>query len=76
MTLDSTLRKAVENYNKAVSRLCENYNKTNEIKAYEKMNYLKGVKDTIKSMGYGIYFEYKDSTFFSEIEYYAITVKK
>ena len=75
MTLDSTLRKAVENYNKAVSRLCENYNKTNEIKAYEKINYLKGVKDTIKALGYGVYFEYKDSSFFSEIENYIITVK-
>lgn len=75
MTLDSTLRTAVENYNKAVRKLCKNYNKSNEIKAYEKRNYLKGVRDTIKVLGYGVYFEYKDSSFFSEIENYIITVK-
>ena len=75
MSLDSTLRNAVEQYNKAVKKLCENYNKQNEIKAYEKINYLKGVKDTIKALGYGIYFEYKDSSFFSEIEYYMIKIK-
>ena len=70
------LKKAVNEYNAAVRSLCRNYSTSNENKAYKKAFYLKGVMDTIKATGLGVRIHYLDSSFFSEIDEYDITVIK
>lgn len=75
-TFDTILRKAVSEYNTAVKRLCKNYSKANEEKAYKMCYYLRGVKDTIeKATGCNVILEYVDSSYFSEISMFLITIK-